>query len=170
MGGCGWAKKRPKTCWRNIWMVPNLTRPHKPFHTGPWKTFHFQLELHNVRLHSFRFDVVVGQCLWPSRRLGEQEVKKSSVSHSNDVAKIFFRPLKTKEFKDKVDSYGRRSATKGKNVKTAVLPVFCKTKRGGSSCTAVSTAALVWLSCLPKSYRGSAVVLCSNGQTGFTLQ
>ena len=45
-------------------------------------------------------------CLWASRRLDKQEVKKkSSVSHSNDVAKIFFLPLKTKEFKDKVDSY-----------------------------------------------------------------
>ena len=72
-------------------------------------------------------------CLWASRRLDKQEVKKSSVSHSNDVAKIFFRPLKTKEFKDKVDSYGRRSAMRGENVKTAVLPVFCKTKRCNSS-------------------------------------
>ena len=48
------------------------------------------------------------------------------------MAKIFFRPLKTKEFKDKVDSYGHRSARRGKNVKTAVLPVFGKTKRGRS--------------------------------------
>ena len=80
--------------------------------------------------------------LWASRRLDKQEVKKSSVSHSNDVAKIFFRPLKTKEFKDKVDSYGRRSAMRGKNVKTAVLPVFAKqnavTRRGTCNVNSVS--------------------------------
>ena len=51
-----------------------------------------------------------------------------------------------------------RAATRGKTVKTAVLPEFCEVERGVVSGGPTAAAAVVCLSCLPKIYPGGPVL------------
>ena len=49
------------------------------------------------------------------------------------------------------ETFTLQGATRGKTAKTAVLPEFCKVERGGGSGGPWAAAAVVCLSCLPKS-------------------